>query len=55
MIQEGTEDQSNPVQEIGRSDEVQEIQGGLEGPGRVVKSKEVQKVFGDQVQFEMEL
>ena len=55
MIQEGTEDQGNPVQEIGRSDEVQEIQGGLEGPGRVVKSKEIKKVFGGQVQFEMEL
>ena len=39
MIQEGTEDQSNPVQEIGRSDEVQEIQGGSKGPGSSVKSR----------------
>ena len=39
MIQEGTEDQGNPVQEIGRSDEFQEIQGGSRGPRRPVKSR----------------
>ena len=55
MIQEGPEDQGNPVKEFGRSWKVQEIQGGSEGPGRSFKSKEVQKVFGGQVQFEMEL
>ena len=48
-------DQGNPVQEIGKSVKVEEIQGGSGGPGRSVKSKEVQKVFGGQVQFEMEL
>ena len=55
MIQEGPEDQGNPVQEISRSGEVQEIQGGSGGPWRSVKSREVQKVFGGQVNFEMEL
>ena len=55
MIQEGPEDQGNPVKEFGRSGEVQEIQGGSGGPGRSVKYREVQKVFGGQVQFEMEL
>ena len=55
MIQEGPEDQGNPVKEFGRSGEVQEIQGGSGDPGRSVKYREVQKVFGGQVNFEMEL
>ena len=55
MIQEGPEDQGNPVKEFGRSGEVQEIQGGSGDPGRSVKYREVQKVFGGQVNFEIEL
>ena len=55
MIQEGPEDQGNPVKEFGRSGEVQKIQGGSGGPGRSVKYREVQKVFEGQVNFEMEL
>ena len=55
VIQKGPEDQGNPVQELGRSGEVQEIHEGSGGPGRSVKSREVQKVFGGQVNFEMEL
>jgi hypothetical protein len=54
-IQEGREDQGNLVQEIGKSVEVQEIQGSSGGPGRSVKSREVQEAFGGQVNFEMEL
>ena len=52
---QGPEDQGNLVQEIGKSVEVQEIQGGSGGPGRSVKSREVQRAFGRQVNFEMEL
>ena len=33
VIQEGPEDQDNPVQVIGRSGEVQEIQGDSGSPG----------------------
>ena len=55
MIQECLEDQGNLVQEIGKSVEVQEIQGSSGGPGRSVKSREVQRAFGRQVNFEMEL
>ena len=49
MIQECLEDQGNLVQEIGRPGEGQEV------PGRSVKSREVQRAFGRQVNFEMEL
>ena len=49
MIQECLEDQGNLVQEIGRPGEVQEV------PGRSVKSREVQKCFGGQVNFDMKL
>ena len=55
MIQEVPEDQGNPVKEFGRSGEIQEIQGGSGVPRRSVKSREVQKAFGGQVNFEMEL
>ena len=47
MIQECLEDQGNLVQEIGRPGEVQEV------PGRSVKSREVQKCFGGQVNLDM--
>ena len=55
VIQEGPEDQGNPVKEFGRSGEIQEIQGGSGSPGRSVMSREVQKIFGGKVNFEMGL
>ena len=41
MIQEGPEDQGNPVKEFGRSWEVQKVQGGLSSLRRSRKSLEV--------------
>ena len=46
MIQEGPEDQGNPVKEVGRSGEVQEIQGGSGDLGRFRRSREVCEVLG---------
>jgi hypothetical protein len=51
VIQEGPEDQGNPVKEFGRSGEIQEIQGGSGSPGRSVMSREVQKIFEGKVNF----